>query len=212
MFYLRLNKLKILNNREFIGKAEVKLISFVTLGDSDFPEITDYLATNDVDEKKEILKSSVSKIVSSRVMPEIQKVKDNQVIYFGDTGYNLFVSETIPQDLNWMLLAIESDGKTRETTQIIDSILTDEKITDIVEKFNDITKVSGATASMVTALTSIVADTLIALFKEDKDDQIGLLLTSFIKQQHYPNGKRDKENIPDATGNMFTDYTIFGFE
>lgn len=212
MFYLRLNKLKILNNREFLGKAEVKLISFVTLGDSDFPEISDYLATNDTIKKKEILKTSVQKIVSSRVMPEIQKVKDNQVIYFGDTGYNLFVSETIPQDLNWMLLAIESDNKTRETTEVIDAVLSDEKITDILGKFNDVANISNTTASLVTALTSIVADALISLFKEDKDDQIGLLLTSFIKQQHYPNGKRDKENIPDATGNMFIDYTIFGFE
>jgi len=211
MFYLRLNKVRILNNRELLGKAEIKLMSFVTLGESDFPMLDDFFKTNDENQKKEIVKQAVTKVVSSRNMPEIQKIKDNQVIYFGDTGYNVYVSESIPKDINWLLLAVESDSKTRNNAAILKSILTKENISNIIEAFETIGKLTNPQASVITTLLSLVSDALIEVFKNDKDDQVGLLLTSFIQEQHYPNGKRDKEDVPDATGNMFVDYTIFAF-
>jgi len=212
MFYLRLNKVRILNNREMLGKAEIQLMSFVTLGDSDFPMLNDFYKTNDENEKKKLVKTAIESVVSSRIMPEIQKIKDNQVIFFGDSGYNVFVSKKIPKDLNWMLLAIELDSKTRSNADLLKSILTESTIGTIVGALSSLASLSNPMTSAVTTLLSLVSNALIDVFKNDKDDQAGLLLTSFEKQQHYPNGKRDKQNVPDTTGNMFIDYTIFAFE
>jgi hypothetical protein len=211
MFYLRLNKVRILNNRELLGKAEMQLMSFVTLGDSDFPMLNDFFRTNDDNQKKELVKQAVTKVISSRIMPEIQKIKDNQIIYFGDCGYNVFVSENIPKDLNWMLLAVESDSRIRDNAALVKSILTEKNITTIVGAIGSLASLSNPLTSVITTLLSLVSDALIEIFKHDKDDQAGLLLTSFIQQQHYPNGKRDKEDVPDTTGNMFIDYTIFAY-
>jgi hypothetical protein len=33
-----------------------------------------------------------------------------------------------------------------------------------------------------------------------------------IDAEHYPHGTRDKEDVPDTTGNIRVDYTVFGFE
>ena len=49
------------------------------------------------------------------------------------------------------------------------------------------------------------------VFKNNRDDQAGLFLASFIEKEHYPFGKRDKEDVPDLTANMFLDYTLFAY-
>lgn len=211
MFYLRLNKVRILNNRELLGKAEIQLMSFVTLGDADFPMLADFFKTNDDKQKKELIKQAVTKVVSSRIMPEIQKIKDNQIIYFGDCGYNLYVSETIPDNFNWLLLAIDIDKKQRDNAALMGDILTDKNIGSMVTSIGSLATLSNPVTAAVTSLTSMVADSLIKVFKQERDDQAGLLLTSFIRSQHYPYGKRDREDVPDTTGNMFIDYTIFAF-
>jgi len=212
MFYLRLNKVKILNNRELLGKGEIQLISFVNPGESDFPMLNDFYYTNDENQKKELVKQAVNQVLSSRVLPEIQKIKDNQTIYFGDTGYILFKSKTIPADLNWMLLAFESDRRTRDNAKLIGKIVTDKNITSIVGAIASLASLSNPVSAAITTLSSIVAGALVEVFGQDKDDQVGLFLTSFIEKEHYPNGKRDKEDVMDSTGNMFVDYTIFGYQ
>jgi hypothetical protein len=113
MFYLRINKVKILNNREMLGKAEIQFMSFVSEGEKDFPNLKDFFHTNNEDEKKEIIRGAVEQVISSRIILPVAKIRDNQTIYFGDTGYIVHKSNSIPQDLNWMFLAIEMDEKTR---------------------------------------------------------------------------------------------------
>ena len=109
MFYLRLNKIRIFNDYTLLGPSDLQLMSFVTMGEADFPMLDEFYRTSDAAVKKELVSRAVSKVISSRIMPQIQRIKDNQIIYFGDTGYNVFVTDTIPQDLNWMLLAIKSN-------------------------------------------------------------------------------------------------------
>ncbi|MFT3754272.1 MAG: hypothetical protein QM800_15830 [Paludibacter sp.] len=109
MFYLRLNKLRIYSNGALLGMCELQLMSFVTLGEADFPMINEFFRTTDIALKRELVSQAVARVVSSRVMPQIQRVKDNQLIFFGDTGYNVFVSDTIPESINWMLLAVKSN-------------------------------------------------------------------------------------------------------
>ena len=211
MFYLRLNKVKILNNRELLGKGEIQLMSFITLGESDFPMLDEFYQTNDDNRKAELVKQAVTKVISSRIMPQIQKIKDNQSIYFGDSGYIVFKSEKTPTDFNWMLLAIESDKKKRDNAELIKTILTQKNISSIVGAIAPLAGLSSPVTAAITTLSSMVADEVVKVYRNDKDDQAGLLLTSFIEKEHYLHGKRDAENTPDSTGNMFIDYTIFAY-
>ncbi|NGP88355.1 hypothetical protein [Fodinibius halophilus] len=71
MFYFRINKLKIIDNRTsgflFFKKdlADVKIISFVTTGNDDLPDIDLWLQEDDPEEKKSLLASAVTNLAAS---------------------------------------------------------------------------------------------------------------------------------------------------
>ena len=211
MFYLRLNKIRIFNNYRLLGSSDLQLMSFVTMGEADFPMLNEFYRTSDAAVKKELVAQAVNKVLSSRIMPQIQRIKDNQVIYFGDTGYNVFVNDTIPQDLNWMLLAIKSNQQLVDNATLAGEILTEQNLNSLVATIAMLSGVASPVAAAVSTLTLLVAQSVLQVCTNAKDHQLGLLLTSFVRQEHYPNGKRDAQDVPDATGNMKVDYTIFGF-
>ncbi len=211
MFYLRLNKLRIYSNGVLLGMSDVQLMSFVTLGESDFPMLNDYFRTSDLNQKRELVKQAVSRVVSSRVMPEIQRVKDNQLIFFGDTGYNVFVADVIPENLNWLVLAIKSKQELIDNTTLLSQILTESNLNKLVDTIGMLACVASPVTAAVSTLSTMVAESVLKLCANSHDRQLGMLLTSFTRQEHYPYGKRDAQDVPDATGNMKVDYTIFGF-
>ncbi len=211
MFYLRLNKLRIYSNGTLLGKSDVQLMSFVTLGEADFPMLNDFFHTSDILVKRELISQAVTRVVSSRVMPQIQRVKDHQIIYFGDTGYNVFVASTIPENINWMLLAVKSNQQTLDNVSLLNEILTEHNLTTMIGTIGMLAGTDSPMTAAVSTLTTLVAESILKLCAHTKDKQLGLLLTSFTRQEHYPFGKRDAQNVPDATGNMKVDYTIFGF-
>lgn len=211
MFYLRLNKIRIFNNYRLLGSSDLQLMSFVTMGEADFPMLNEFYRTSDAAVKKELVAQAVNKVLSSRIMPQIQRIKDNQVIYFGDTGYNVFVNDTIPQDLNWMLLAIKSNQQLVDNATLAREILTEQNLNSLVATIAMLSGMASPVTAAVSTLTLLVAQSVLKVCTNAKDHQLGLLLTSFVRQEHYPNGKRDAQDVPDATGNMKVDYTIFGF-
>lgn len=171
-----------------------------------------FFTTNDESLKKELIKSAIEKVVSSRIMMPIEKFKDNQSVYFGDTGYLVHNSTEIPEDLNWMFMAIELDNKTRSNSELLSSILTEENISEAMDIVSALSAVSNPVATAITKLVTLLGKQITTVFKNDRDDQAGLFLASFIRKVHYINGKRDREDVPDLTSNMFLDYTIFAFE
>ena len=191
--------------------SEVQLMSFVTLGESDFPMLNDFYRTSDNNQKRQLVAQAVSRVVSSRVMPEIQRVRDNQLIFFGDTGYNVFVADTIPENLNWMLLALKSNQQLIDNTTLLAQILTESNLTKLVDTIGMLANAASPVTAAVSTLTTLVAESVLKLCANTHDRQLGLLLTSYTRQEHYPFGKRDAQDVPDATGNMKVDYTIFGF-
>lgn len=209
MFYFRINKVKILNNRELLGKAEVSFLSFITVEETDFPKIDDLLAITDEKERKRLIEEAVTKVTGSVQIPKIAKIRDKQNVTFGDTGVTVFRSKTVPNDFNWLFLAVESDSKTRNNAAAIQAFFTKEKVDTIVSKVLGLLTLSNPAAAAVNALAPIVFDGICEALKNDKDDQIGVSISSFIRSMHYPNGKRDAQDVSDATGNMFVDYTIF---
>ena len=74
--------------------------------------------------------------------------------------------------------------------------------------------IASVTASPQTAAAIIIVKSLVKgitfFMKKNKNDQLGLLEQSFIRELHYPNGRRTADGVQDLTKNMKYDYTIFG--
>ena len=85
MFYFRINRLKIIDNREkrhFLrvfdsDRVEVKLSSFITMDETQLPDMDELLATTDPQRTKALFKAAVENVVSSRVFTTIQNVTEN---------------------------------------------------------------------------------------------------------------------------------------
>jgi len=221
MFYFRINRLKIVDNREdrqFLrifgaDRAEVKLNSFITTDETLLPDMDELLQTNDPQRKKNLFAAAVTHIVDSRVLTTIQNITDNHVMTFGDTGYVLYQSERIPTDFNWTLLAIESDCDVREMGQQIHSAVHDREFDDIISRTLSLAAVSANPPyAAAVGIGKFVTKTIADQRRNNQDDMIGILYTSLNRHEHYPYGERKRDGIPDLTNNMFVDYSIFGFE
>jgi hypothetical protein len=209
-FAFRLNKLKILNNREW-GPGEVKILSFVTGQDGSLPVLEDLQRTTNVEEKKQIIRAATQTVLSSKVLMQIDHVKDGHQMTFGDTGYALWTSDKIPISFNWSLVAFEIDEDINAVGKKIDAIVNDAGFDGFAG--NLITLLGAATNPATVAglaiakyALGVLADVLL----ENKDDQIGVAYQSFNRFEHYPHGERKKDDVPDLSNNIFIDYSIFG--
>lgn len=215
-FYFRINKIKILDDREkgsFFKKdrAEVRIFSFVTNENTDLSELSDWDNSKSNDEKKEIIKSVVSKCISSRLFLEIDNVKDNQILTFGDSGCVLYQDDKIPSDFNWILIVIESDQKDRDFGKLLDDTSKGADFKDIIDAVGKMVKISP-TGSMALAVAKFITGIFSTALKKNNDDLIGVVYMSLNRIEHYPHCIRDKQDVPDITNNMYVDYSIFGCE
>lgn len=221
MFYFRINKLKIIDNKElprYLGlfgpdKANVRLISFVTTDVMNLPDMTELIATNDRKKKDAILIDAISQVVNSRVLTTIQNVKDNHVMFFGDTGYVLYQSNQIPKHFDWQFIAYESNREIRETSKMIDDIISDKEFDNFSDNF--ISLVGKATNPAYYAAVSIgkfAAKVALKIAKQNKDEMIGIIYMSLNRWEHYPYGERKRDDVPDMTNNMMVDYSIFAYD
>ena len=219
MFYFRINKIRIIDNREsgflFFRRdlAEIKLVSFITTGDISFPDLDPFMRETDPAKKRQLAAAMVAQVVSNRLLATIDNVKDDQTMTFGDTGYVVFQADMIPLDFNWCLVALEDDGDVRDVGSSIDEVLQNPGFDSFA--LNLAVLVGAATnpaftAGMVVAkfVAEVVADNL----KKKKDDLAGLLYMSLNRREHYPHGERKRDEVTDLTGNMLVDYSLFGFE
>ena len=99
MFYARINKIKVFNNREgfpgLFNRAELRIYGYVTgyFGDtqSQSPSLTlgDLANLPDEARRKRLLEAVIDKAgkLSQSVYMEIDRVKDNQSITFGGCGH-----------------------------------------------------------------------------------------------------------------------------
>lgn len=211
MFYVRLNKLRIIKNGDLIGKGEIQFMSFINQSSDSFPNLNEFFETNDENRKKEIIKDSVSNVIQSRILMTIYKVKDKSIITFGDTGYIVYKEDKIPQDFSWQIVGVELDKKMRDNAALIKAVLTDSNMNVITKGIEALAKTTNPISGAVVELSKLVVGVILDIAKNKKDDQIGYYLSSFIEKLDYPNGIRDKQDVPDLTGNMFVDYSIFGY-
>lgn len=209
-FVFRLNELKILNNREW-GTGEVKLLSFVTGGDVNLPVLDDLQRTTEPERKKELIKAATQSVLSSKVLMQLDNVRDGHIMTFGDTGYALYTSSKIPISFNWTLMLFEIDEDINNLGKDIDGVINRPEFDSFV---NDVLILASAATNPVAAAGVAIAKYTVGVVAKsmikNKDDQIGLAYLSFNKFEHYPHGERKRDDVPDLSGNVFIDYSIFG--
>lgn len=219
MFYLRLNQLTIQNPREgkdfgLFGKIhpEYLVISFATSASSQMPIIDDLRTADKFEDKRTIVRRAIQDVASTRQFPPIDYVRDYRKIRFSDAGVTVWTADSVPNDLTWTLVVLELDSKTRDRGKEIDDILKgiDEK--PLIDELSTLLKLSSAAVPQVTAAAAIlrfIGSIITTSMKRNKDDQVGLFITSLIKEADYPNGIRNKDDDQDLTGNMKVDYSLF---
>lgn len=218
MFYFRINKLHIFDNHEnaflFFKRdlAQVKLMSFVT-AEAAIPSLNAWIAESDPVQKKQLLAQAVQQVASAKILTEIDNVKDNAELTFGDTGYVLYQSNSIPADFNWCLIATEGDRNVRKIGDGIDSIVSSPGFDGFASNLGAL--IAGAANPVFAAgvgIAKFLTTTAAGILKENQDDQLGILYMSLNRREHYLHGERKKDQVPDLTGNLLIDYSIFAFE
>ena len=209
-FAFRINKLKIVKNREW-GEGELKMLSFVTTGDAPLPVLDQLLHTNDPAAKRQIILAASQQVLSAKEFVEIDHISDGHVMTFGDAGYALYTADRIPVSLNWTFLVMESDEDINELGKRIDRVIGSPDFDSFTT--NLITLLATAATPQVTAAVAIFKFLSRAITKamiENKDDQIGVYYMSFNRMEHYPHGERKRDDVPDLSNNLLVDYSIFG--
>jgi hypothetical protein len=234
MFYARINKIKVFNNREgFLGlfnRAEMRIYGFATgyfdeggdvgarralpLQSQSQPLTLGDLANLPDDEarRKRLLDAVIDEAdkFSQSVYMEIDRVKDNHSITFGDAGLVICQSERIPDRLDMQIWVIESDADVRNFALEADAVLDSEAFKTL---YGSVTAALAITNPILTAAISlggVFVNILRKKLRANKDDLVGYFQSSLNRPEHYPHAARDRQDVPDTTGNMMVDYTLFG--
>jgi hypothetical protein len=220
MFYFRINKVQIFDNhtgKGFLGlgsdKATVQLWSLLVSGNIELPNLDQLLQTNDPQVRNQLVAEIVKTVAASRRLTPIDSVKDNKTIVFGDTGYVLFQSQDIPEDFNWEFIAIKLNDKTRDIGKDILNVVNDKDFGSFADSLPAL--VGGAVNPAFTAAVEVgkfIFGAVGNILSDKNDKQLGLLYMSLDEQEHYPHGVRNSQDVPDLTGNMLVDYSIFAYD
>jgi len=223
MFYFRIDRVRFLDNGGiksglFFGHdfAQVKFLSFVTRSDQSVPDLDDWVRTNDPATKKSALQTLVADVLSTRALTEVDRVQDNVPVSFGDTGLILYEAEEIPEAFTWTFLAIRSSRAVREAAGDVNDVLSEPDFGSFATSVFSLIKAGSTLANPAYAaaieVAKFVAQVGARRLMRKGDRQLGAVTVSFIRPEHYPQGIRESHDVHDMTGNMFFDYSIFGYK
>jgi len=218
MFYARINKMKVFNNREgFLGlfnRAELRIYSYITTDGGDSLPVSELLGLTEAERKKKLLDAVLSeagKFAQSNTL-EINGVKDNQTCSFGESGMMIYQSDAIPAQLNIRFLVIESDEDVRRFATDAEAVLNSDAFKGLTAAVETALAVTNPVVAGAIALGGVLTKLLKDKLKTNKDDLVGYWQASLNREEHYPHGMRDRQDVTDTTGNILIDYTLFGFE
>jgi hypothetical protein len=226
MFYTRINKIKVFNNREgFLGlfnSAELRIYSYVAVPSlSDGDGLGDRLSLSGLaglsDEAArrqkllEAVQAGAAKFAQSHSL-EINGVKDNQTLLFGDSGLVIYSGDAIPDKLDIQLWVIESDEDVRNWTIDADQVLDSSAFKALFATLETALAATNPLLSGAIAVGGVLTALLRQKLRANKDDLVGYWQASLFREQDYPHGTRDRQEVYDTTGNILVDYTLFGFE
>jgi hypothetical protein len=224
MFYFRIDRVRFLDNggiKSGLGIfghdfAKVQFLSFVTRSDQNVPKLDRWVQTNDPAARDATLKKLVAGALSSRTLTEIDRVQDNIPVSFGDTGLVLYEAEEIPEAFTWTFVAVRSAADVREAAGDVNDILSTEGFSAFATNLLSLIQAGSALANPAYAagieMAKFVAQVSARRLMKKGDRQLGAISESFIRPEHYPQGIRERHDVHDMTGNMFYDYSIFGYK
>ncbi|MDR0606734.1 MAG: hypothetical protein LBG80_20885, partial [Bacteroidales bacterium] len=143
---------------------------------------------------------------------EINGVKDNQSLTFGEAGLIIYQSDFIPATLQIQLWVIESDEDLRQRVIDADQIIDSVAFKSLTTAVGLALAVSNPILTAVISVGGVLTQLLRQKLRNNKDDLVGYWQCLLNKNEHYPHCVRDKQDVPDTTGNIQVDYTLFGFE
>ena len=225
MFYARINKIKVFNNKEgFLGlfnKAELRIYSYVTASSTGKDLQTSALMLSDLAElsdetarKQKLLQAvqiEAAKFAQSNTI-EVNGVKDNQSLTFGDAGLVIYQNDFIPAAIHLQLWVIESDEDIRSFVVDIDQIVDSVAFKSLAAAIGLALTVSNPVLTAAISVGGVLVHLLKKKLRTSKDDLVGYWQNILNREEHYPYGVRDKQDVPDTTRNIQVDYTLFGFE
>jgi hypothetical protein len=218
MFYGRINKLTIFNNREgFLGlfnRAEIRIFSYATeqispLTLADLSDLPDDSARRQ--KLLEAVLSGAGEFAQSYSL-SVDRVKDNQTLTFDEAGMVVYQSDRIPDQLSLQLWVIESDEEVRQFALDADQVMESEAFKGLVAAVGAALAVTNPVLTAAVGVGGVVVNLLRRKLKANKDDLVGYWQATLNREEHYPHGLRDRQEVPDSTGNLRIDYTLFGFE
>lgn len=224
MFYFRIDRVRFLDNggvKSGLGIfghdfAKVKFLSFITRSDQNAPDLDDWIRNNDSTAKRSALRNLVNEAISTRILTEVDRVRDNVTVSFGDTGLILYEAKEIPEEFTWTFLAIRSSRDLREAADEAKDVLQDRGFASFSASLLGLIKAGSSVVNPAYAagieVAKYVAQVGARRLMKRGDRKLGAVTMSFIRPEHYPQGVRESRDIHDMTGNMFFDYTIFGYK
>lgn len=224
MFYFRIDRVRFLDNggvKSGLGIfghdfARVKFLSFVTRSDEGVPELDEWVRSNDAASKRALLQTLVDNTLSTRALTEIDRVQDNVPVNFGDTGLILYETEEIPEAFTWTFLAVRSSRNVREAARDVDEIFSEPGFGSFSKSLLGLIQAGSALANPAytagVEMAKFVAQANARRLMKKGDRELGAVTVSFIRPEHYSTGIRESHDVHDMTGNMFFDYTIFGYK
>ena len=222
MFYFRIDQVRFRDNGEIRSGfgifghdfAKVKFLSFVTRSDENIPDFDELVKSNDPDAKTTLLEDLIRRTLSTCTLTEIDRVQANVPVRFGDTGLILYQTEEIPESFTWTHLALDSKSDLRETAGDVDQALSKSDFSQVSSSLLTLIQAGSAVANPMyaaaIATAKFVGQVAARHLMQKGDKQLGAALESFIRPEHYPQIIRERHDVPDTTGNMFYDYSLFG--
>jgi hypothetical protein len=140
----------------------------------------------------------------------IDGVRDNQTLLFGETGLLLYRSESIPDALHLQLWVIESDEDVRRWALDADKVMDSDAFKGLVAATTTALAITNPILTASIGVGSVFVNLLRQKLREKKDDLVGYWQCDLNRAEHYPHGTRDRQDVPDTTGNIQVDYTLFG--
>ncbi|MGL4723000.1 MAG: hypothetical protein ACRCWW_00610 [Scandinavium sp.] len=216
MFYFKINRVRLHDTHSsslfpWAEKPTINMVSFIVTQTADTVSLDNWIKETDPVKKKTNLDAIINNNIMMVDIPDISvKYNTDASITFGDTGYLLYRSETIPDDLSWIFLAIKNNDKNRIVWTEIKNTITSSESKTLAQALSVILQANPA-IDLALAVTRLVAGEAAKHLSTKPDDILGSACQSFIRQQHYPYGERSRDGIPDTTGNMLVDYSLFAY-
>ncbi|NVN96409.1 MAG: hypothetical protein HXX18_14130 [Bacteroidetes bacterium] len=220
MFHFRINRIKISDTKEYNSSlifepksSVIKFINFITTENSLLPDMSYFLKTTDISQKKIVLRQVIKKVISTRIYKEINPMADDHTLLFGTPGYVLYKSNQVPNNFEWQFIACENDQDMGDEGQMLENIVNDSNFTNFTNYLaGSIGKTDNPSHSAAVSIARYALNVTSRIAQQNHNALLGISYTSLNRRQHYIYGGRKKERISDLTNNVFVDYSIFGYD